>query len=123
MACPQELGPPPVDLGVLRAMVGDDPQTLHELLVEYLGSAGEQHAALREAWRIGDHRHAGAIAHKLKSASRAVGAAELGELCAELERRRNQGDSGAERFDEANFERCFAAVVSAIEAMIGELAP
>ena len=122
-AASQPSGPPPVDLGVLRSMVGDDRQTLHELLVEYLRSAREQLAALREAWRIGDHRHAGAIAHKLKSASRAIGAAELGDLCADLERRRNNGDSDADRFDEAHFERCAADVIGAIETMIGELAP
>ena len=106
---------PAVDLDVLRRMVGDDPQAVHELIVEYLRSAREQVAELRLAWQDGDHRHAGAIAHKLKSASRAVGALELGELCAALERHRQGGEGGTAPVDLARFERSFAAVVAQLD--------
>jgi PAS domain S-box-containing protein len=106
---------PAVDLDVLRTMVGDDPQTMQELLVEYLRSARDQVAELRLAWRAGDHRHAGAIAHKLKSASRAVGAVELGDLCAALEKHRQGAEGGAAGVDLVHFERTFAAVVAQID--------
>ncbi len=71
-----------LDLDALKARVGDDPATQGELLRLFLSSVAGQAAELRAAT---DARAAAAVAHKLKSASRSVGATALGDLCAELE--------------------------------------
>jgi HPt (histidine-containing phosphotransfer) domain-containing protein len=47
---------------------------------------------LRAAAAAGDARQAAALAHKLKSSSRSVGARGLGDLCAELESAGKAGD-------------------------------
>jgi PAS domain S-box-containing protein len=74
-----------VDLGVLKGLVGDDPEIVREFLAEYLAAARRSATDFRAARAAGDIRTIGAIAHKLKSSSRSVGALALGDLCAELE--------------------------------------
>jgi signal transduction histidine kinase/CheY-like chemotaxis protein/HPt (histidine-containing phosphotransfer) domain-containing protein len=75
----------PVDLAVLHALVGDDPQIVRELLVEFRASARRLAEELHGACTQDDLRQVAAIAHKLKSSSRSVGALALGDRCAELE--------------------------------------
>ena len=70
---------------MLQNLVGDDPQTVRELLFDYRASARKVAATLRAAFAAADVRQVGAIAHQLKSSSRSVGAMDLGDLCAELE--------------------------------------
>ena len=74
-----------VNLAVLQGLVGDDPQTVRELLSDYRGCARQLATELRAARGADKSRRVGAIAHKLKSSSRSVGALALGDLCAELE--------------------------------------
>ncbi len=78
-------GVPAVDVAVLKALIGDDPATVHGLLFDYRASARQFAIALRAAHAADDVRQIGAIAHQLKSSSRAVEALSLGDLCAELE--------------------------------------
>jgi len=78
-------GPPTLDVTVLQGLVGDDPRVIHEFLSEYLSSAVQQASQLRSAHTAGDMAQVGAVAHKLKSSSRSVGALALGDLCAELD--------------------------------------
>jgi two-component system sensor histidine kinase/response regulator len=72
-------------VNVLKALVGDDPAMLQEFLQDYRRSAEAMTADLRAACAGGDAPAVAAVAHKLKSSSRAVGAVALGELCAALE--------------------------------------
>jgi PAS domain S-box-containing protein len=74
-----------VDVDVLRSLVGSDPMVLRDFLGEYLDVARRHAAALRDALSNGDAHSMRAVAHKLKSASRSVGAMALGEVCAQLE--------------------------------------
>jgi CheY-like chemotaxis protein/HPt (histidine-containing phosphotransfer) domain-containing protein len=74
-----------LDLGQLHDLVGTDPQVVGELLGEYLRSARDQIGQLQAAHAGGNLAGIGAIAHRLKSSSRAVGALALGDLCAELD--------------------------------------
>ena len=74
-----------VDVAVLKGLVGDDPQVVHRLLANYRAAAERLAHELRAARGVDDTRKIGAIAHKLKSSSRSVGALVLGDLCAELE--------------------------------------
>ena len=74
-----------VDVAVLQALVGDDPRIVREFLTDFRASAGRLAMELRAAVTLDDARQIGAIAHKLKSSSRSVGALALGDRCAELE--------------------------------------
>jgi PAS domain S-box-containing protein len=74
-----------LDLAVLESFVGSEPAILSEMLGEYERSARKALVELQAAAARGDCKHAGEIAHRLKSSSRTVGALPLGDLCADLE--------------------------------------
>ena len=99
-----------VDIDVLRQLVGDDAEVLRELLADYLASVCDQAPALRSAIAAGDGHCAQAIAHRLKSSSRSVGALALGECCADLESAGQTGDAAALAQGLLRFDGEFAAV-------------
>lgn len=106
-----------LDIGILKVHVGDDPALPRDLLAHFLSTARSQATALRAASAAGDAREASAIAHKLKSSSRRVGALVLGDLCAEIEHRGCAGDRDA-------VARCifsFNAELAQVEAEIVRL--
>jgi PAS domain S-box-containing protein len=105
------------DIGVLKVHVGDDPATLRDLLGHFLSNARHQAAELRRACAGSDAAQAAAIAHKLKSSARSVGALALGELCAEIERTGRAGDFDAL----AGRALSFDAALSDIEAEIASV--
>ena len=110
-----------LDLKVLKDLVGDDSAILRELLLSYQQSAVQQAAEMREAFNRRDAKQVGAIAHKLKSGSRSVGAIPLGELCAELEKHQNEPDYNAlservHRFNES-VELTMVAVQNALQGL------
>ena len=76
---------PAVDLAVLEALVGDDDATVSGFLADYLGAARLQGAKLLAACAAADSRQVAAIAHRLKSSSRSIGALILGGLCDAIE--------------------------------------
>jgi CheY-like chemotaxis protein/HPt (histidine-containing phosphotransfer) domain-containing protein len=75
----------PVDVNVLKALVGNDEATIHDFLSDFRISAAKISVELRAAYAAGDTAAIVAAAHKLKSSSRSTGALALGELCAEME--------------------------------------
>ncbi|ABM02340.1 multi-sensor histidine kinase with CHASE and PAS/PAC sensory domains [Psychromonas ingrahamii 37] len=75
----------PVDVSVLTALVGDDPEIIKDFLQHFNDSATMIATELTTACANGEVVQAQAAAHKLKSSSRAVGAMVLGELCEEIE--------------------------------------
>ena len=75
-----------VDVNVLKALVGDDEATIREFLHDFRISAAKIAEELRAACMARQAAAAGALAHKLKSSARSVGALALGELCAEMEK-------------------------------------
>jgi two-component system sensor histidine kinase/response regulator len=104
-----------VDVNVLKALIGGDETMIREFLHDFRVSAGQIADELRPACATGKTEAAGALAHKLKSSARSVGALALGEVCAEMEKVGNGGDVGAlaallPRFDEglAAVELCLA---------------
>jgi CheY-like chemotaxis protein/HPt (histidine-containing phosphotransfer) domain-containing protein len=111
-----------VDLRVLQRLVGDDPAVVCEMLRDYLASAREQAGLLRRAYHLGDPRQVAALVHKLKSASLAVGALQLGELCAAMELP-VQTDFDAVGNDHARFNHVFDATVAAVQAHLKGLEP
>lgn len=74
-----------VDIDVLKALVGDDQETVRELLADYRTSAGRLADDIRHAHDSRDVRQIASIAHTLKGSSRSIGALALGDVCAELE--------------------------------------
>ncbi|HEY0341216.1 MAG TPA: response regulator, partial [Steroidobacteraceae bacterium] len=77
--------PAPLDKAILEVLVGGDARVVNDLLLQFEATAAPHARQLSAACadeRTGD---AAAIAHKLKSSARAVGALQLGELCAAIE--------------------------------------
>ncbi|MBI3902623.1 MAG: PAS domain S-box protein [Nitrosomonadales bacterium] len=87
--------PIPVDVNVLKALVGDDEAIVREFLHDFRISANSIAAELRTACASGQTTMAGALAHKLKSSARSVGALTLGELCAAIEKAGKENDGNA----------------------------
>ncbi len=116
-ALPQTAHACAVDLDVLKGIVGDDPEVVRELLCDYQQSVGRLAAELRAHCDAGRGREAGAIAHKLKSSSRSVGALTLGDLCAELENAGKAGDLALL----ANWAKQFDAALAAVEESLEQL--
>ncbi len=75
----------PLDVNVLKGLVGNDAAVIRRFLSDFHSSAAGMATALRNACESGQAAEAGAIAHKLKSSARSVGALRLGDLCAEME--------------------------------------
>jgi two-component system sensor histidine kinase/response regulator len=100
----------PVDVSVLKALVGDDPAMISELLHDFRLSATGIAAELRSACAAGQARASGAAAHKLKSSARSVGAVALGELCEAMEQAGNTGQVEALTVLLPRFEAEMAAV-------------
>lgn len=93
---------PPLDLSVLEALFGDDPELRLSLLDEFVIST---HSYLQEFEAAADIVAVGAVAHKLKSSARTVGANRLADLCTGLE-------SGARTGQQAR-----------VEALLPQVAP
>jgi PAS domain S-box-containing protein len=81
----KQMEPAVFDNGVLKVFVGDDLETIDELLNDYLLSLETSRVQMTRALRHGMASEAASIAHRLKSSSRSVGALRLGEWCAQLE--------------------------------------
>ncbi|MBE0598965.1 MAG: Hpt domain-containing protein [Desulfuromonadales bacterium] len=91
---------------------------MREFIADYLTSAQKLGAELGAATTAGDGAQVKAIAHKLKSSSRTVGAATLAELCASLEQAGQTGDQSAIRQGMADFEIALRAVVAECRAWL-----
>ena len=107
-----------VDVEILKGIVGDDPDIVRELLSDYQQSVGKLAAELRTHCDAGRGREAGAIAHKLKSSSRSVGAMALGDLCAELENAGKAGDLATLANWANQFDTALAAVEDTLEQLL-----
>ncbi|MCW5632738.1 MAG: PAS domain S-box protein [Rubrivivax sp.] len=106
-----------IDLDTLRALVGNEPAVVLEFLGDFRRSAGQLRTDIRAARLADDLRQVGALAHRLKAASRSVGAHGLGDLCAELE---NACRSGQRDGIEQVFGR-FEELIAAVDARIADL--
>ena len=105
----------PVDVKVLKALIGDDEAMIREFLHDFRLSVAEIAVELRTACAAGQAAAAGALAHKLKSSARSVGALALGELCAEMEKAGKGGDTAALAVLLPKFEQALADVEGFLE--------
>jgi PAS domain S-box-containing protein len=115
---PQTEPPPPVVIGVLKALVGEDPAVLRDVLQDFMASTARIAAELRVACAAGRVAAARAAGHRLKSAARAVGALEFGELCEALENAGAAGDVAALAERLPLFDAQIAAVNVSISQML-----
>jgi two-component system, sensor histidine kinase and response regulator len=106
----QDLSSGPVQVSVLEALVGTDPQLIQDFLQAFGVSAGRSATELAEACAKQRSKDAAEIAHKLKSSARSVGALRLGELCAAIEVAGIAGDLTLLTELCPDFEREMAAV-------------
>jgi signal transduction histidine kinase/CheY-like chemotaxis protein/HPt (histidine-containing phosphotransfer) domain-containing protein len=86
---PVTTAPDLLNLQQLYQLVGDDDETVRELLGDFVAAAGQHVGELQGALRAGDNVNASRVAHKLKSASQSVGALALARVCADIEARRD----------------------------------
>jgi PAS domain S-box-containing protein len=82
-----------ISLSLLAALVGDDPAEIAELLALFLDNADTTAAELSAALAKDNLDEAQALAHRLKSSARAVGAAALGEACVALENAQDRDEA------------------------------
>jgi PAS domain S-box-containing protein len=108
----------PVDVAVLMEIVGDDSEIIDDFLVQYQAAAKVYAAELGAARAVDDIHQIGAIAHKLKSSSRAIGAGDLGDLCSELENACRTGTREGVEQCLLNFETAMLAVDSEINKLV-----
>jgi len=85
----------PVDMNVLKGLVGDDAELIHELLQDFRASAARITVDLRAACATGQTKVVAAAAHKLKSSALALGAFALGAMCEAMEVEGKADDSDA----------------------------
>ena len=103
------------DVSVLNELVGEDAQVVRELLSQYRAASARLAAEMRVAAPAPDMRQIGALAHKLKSSSRSVGALALGDLCAELENACRSGKRDNVVQGMVEFEAALRAVQARID--------
>jgi PAS domain S-box-containing protein len=85
----------PVDVEMLKSLVGDDPAVVDGFLRDFGISAQQTAAQIRSFCLAGDAISVATEAHKLKSSARSMGAMVLGELCELMESHGNGGHAQA----------------------------
>ncbi|MDP2693638.1 MAG: Hpt domain-containing protein, partial [Gallionella sp.] len=93
----------------------DDEAMIREFLHDFRISAAKIAVELRTACAAGQATAAGALAHKLKSSARSVGALALGELCAGMEQAGKAGDTETLAALLPRFEQDLASVEGFLE--------
>ncbi len=114
-------GSAPVDIDVLRALVGDDEAIIQELLIDFDTSTRQQGDALSRACAASDHEQIARLAHQLKSSAKSVGAHRLGHLCEEAERQAKEQKANMASVHELMHE--LQQVHLHLENLIGEATP
>lgn len=109
----------PMDVQILQDQVGNDPLVIAEFLSDFRISARELAKDIEQAFSAKDAQALAFAAHKLKSASRAVGAISLGEVCAEIE---SMGSEGSMEAHEPVSER-FRAQLHRVQAHLASMLP
>jgi HPt (histidine-containing phosphotransfer) domain-containing protein len=110
---------PLLDTRVLAATFGDDPAKMRKFAFMFLDSAREGLAEIDIALVSGDLVRAGAVAHRLKSSARSVGAMGFAGVCVELERQHERGAIAQARALSARLRSIFARLERQVAAELG----
>ena len=115
-------GPVTLDAGALARLRELDPDGRHKVLQRVLTAFDTslsrmlvQLAAEREG---GDANVVAGVAHTLKSSSASVGAADLAQACADVERRLRAGAAGSLQADIERLLMAGQAALVAVKAML-----
>ena len=76
----------------MKDIFGDDDDTFKEILGDFIDPSKAIVEEINDAYEAHDAKAIGAAGHKLKSASRSIGANELADLCQGLESAGNDED-------------------------------
>jgi signal transduction histidine kinase/CheY-like chemotaxis protein/HPt (histidine-containing phosphotransfer) domain-containing protein len=106
-----------VNIDVLKEIVGDDIETVQALLMEYAECSAGLADQLRDCLAHGRVREAAAIAHKLKSSSRSIGALPLGDVCAEIEATASKGEAETLERLGMQFDICYRRAIEVVRSL------
>jgi HPt (histidine-containing phosphotransfer) domain-containing protein len=81
-----------IDPKVLRAIVGDDPETIRDVVRDFLPAARMGIAEIQAAVNSAIPERVKMAGHRLKGSSRMVGAQQLADVCARIEAAGHLGD-------------------------------
>ena len=110
---------PLLDTGVLASTFGDNPEKMRKYAFMFLDSAREGLAEIDIALVSGDLARAGAVAHRMKSSARAVGALGFAEVCDELEQQQQRGALAQGRALGARLRSLFARLERQVATELG----
>ncbi|KPQ07342.1 MAG: Signal transduction histidine kinase [Rhodobacteraceae bacterium HLUCCA12] len=111
---------PAIDRAHHRKFLGDCDQSVRNFLASYAQVSRDLVARLRQSTAEGRLDEVAMTAHRLKSSSRWIGAAGLGDLCEGLEAVATDGNTQAVAAHLPGLETCHARVLSEIETIINE---
>jgi len=111
---------PGIDPEVLRAVVGDDPQMVREVVEDFVPAAHSGAAAIKAAVGSADPLQVKLASHKLKGSSLLVGARRLGDFCARLEQAGQNGDWQTIRQLMTQLDGLLSDVETSAAAFLGE---
>ena len=109
-----------LDLSVLQNAIGNDPAVMLEFLRDFQSTALKISLELTRACEHHEALVAGQQAHKLMSSARAIGAAALGTLCAEIETTGKAGNLEMLTALLPLFEQEFDKVFATIDALLAK---
>jgi HPt (histidine-containing phosphotransfer) domain-containing protein len=115
-AAPPAPGAVALDTNILKRQIGDDASLIEELLRDYRRALLADVERLRTAFTLQDWQRIAALAHRMKSSSRAVGAVRMGACCADLELAGKAGDGAAVTRMMRMFESALVDVIAELEA-------
>ncbi len=104
-----------IDPSALKSVFGDDEETFKEILTDFVQPAHSNVAEIMNAFEASSADDVAKAAHKLKSSSRAVGANDLGDICAALETAGKEGDWEGIKAAANNIEGAFSRVIKYID--------
>lgn len=110
------------DYAQLDAITGGDTEFEKEVLEEYLLSAPNDVAKLKNAIGANDPSGVGATAHALKGASATIGAKGFAAIALELEHAGKKGDLGQAPAVAARMDDAFAALSAMLRGHIARAA-
>jgi PAS domain S-box-containing protein len=109
----------PLDMALLAASFDEDRDKMRKFAFLFLDSAREGLAEIDVALVSGDLARAGAVAHRIKSSARAVGAASFGAVCDELEAQPQRGNLAQGRVLAARLRGLHARIERQVAAGLG----
>lgn len=108
-----------MDASVLRKIIGDDEASVREFLALFRQTAQRQRAEMHAACARGEGRQTAAVAHKLKSSARSIGAQALADICVEIESAVASGNLAMLREHVVAFDVEWKREEMAIDAYLG----